>query len=409
MDNTKVPRPLIYRERRSLEEFIDNSSLNETLVDNMSNLYYMRKHFKERALKCMNTAYYICTLMLREKHPEWSFDTYCDLAFCEDKDNNFYQAVTLSLVSVYINGLCEDQRQKLKKLKKQLDDYMNSILHFTQLGDPLLKDCYYADILKIIKSCLTSYSIDENEFAFRVIDKEAVRDVIAERHFNWITYLDFFRESRVREFVDYYGSTEDEKHCVVDILRQAANSFYSAGYAEKIDPAHKMLDDIDNEIHLRYLHKAEKETIGDTNNTNAQQETQIKQLEAEICSLKEEFQQAQLFIEDITQEVEELTAEEKVRMALALELLRAAGLNDKTLYIRGNKVKAATIMMLLTGISSNNSRGNKAQICQTFLSDNARYFPRKENMDTLIKLNHLFVDLGLTISLSIESQSNKKA
>jgi hypothetical protein len=96
-------------------------------------------------------------------------------------------------------------------------------------------------------------------------------------------------------------------------------------------------------------------------------------------------------------------------MALALELLRAAGLNDKTLYIRGNKVKAATIMMLLTGISSNNSRGNKAQICQTFLSDNARYFPRKENMDTLIKLNHLFVDLGLTISLSIESQSNKKA
>ena len=70
MDNTKVPRPLIYRERRSLEEFFFFFSLNETLVDNMSNVYYMQQNFKERALKCMNTAYYICTLMLREKHPE---------------------------------------------------------------------------------------------------------------------------------------------------------------------------------------------------------------------------------------------------------------------------------------------------------------------------------------------------
>ena len=85
MDYTKVPHSLIYYKRRSLEEFFASNPMNETLVDNMSKVYYMQKNFKERALKCMNTAYYICTLIMGENHPEWSFDKYCDLAGCRIK------------------------------------------------------------------------------------------------------------------------------------------------------------------------------------------------------------------------------------------------------------------------------------------------------------------------------------
>ena len=92
MENIKVPRPLIYRERRSLEEFIEHSPLNETLVDNMLNVYFLRSNFNERALNCMNMAYYICTLMIREHHPEWSFGTYCDLAFCGQAKSKVNQA-----------------------------------------------------------------------------------------------------------------------------------------------------------------------------------------------------------------------------------------------------------------------------------------------------------------------------
>ncbi len=293
MDNTKVPRPLIYRERRSLEEFFDNSPLNETLVDNMSNVYYMQQNFKERALKCMNTAYYICTLMLREKHPEWSFNTYCELAFCENKDIKVHQAVTLSLVSIYINGLCEEQRQKLQKLKKQLNDFMNSILHFVQYGDPFLNDCRYSDILEIMKSSLTYYSIDGNEFAFRIIDKEAVRDVMAVKSFNWVTFVDYYREIRVRELVDYYGCSEDEKHNVVDILRQAANGFYSMGFNDKPEQVNKMLDTIEDEIHCHYNSEAEEKLSGadsvevESMADSVNYEARIKELEAEIIPIKD--------------------------------------------------------------------------------------------------------------------------
>lgn len=74
----------------------------------------------------------------------------------------------------------------------------------------------------------------------------------------------------------------------------------------------------------------------------------------------------------------------------------------------GNKAKVATLMSLLTGISSlKNKRGNEAQTCQTFLTDK-KYYPRKQNMDTLINLNNLCAELGIDAVLNLESQSNNK-
>lgn len=406
MENTKVPRPLIFRERRSLEEFFDNNPLNETLVDNMSNVYFMQKNFKERALKCMNTAYYICTLMLRERHPEWNFDIYCDLAFCENKDNKIHQAVTLSLVSIYINGLCEDQRQKLQKLKKQLDDYMNSILRFIQYGDPLLHDCLYSDILKIIKRNLTYYSIDEKEFAFRVIDKEAVRDVMEIKSFNWVTFVDFFRESRVRELVDYYGSTEDEKHNVVDILRQAANGFYSMGYNDKPEEVNKMLDTIEDEIHKRYKSEAEKKLYGadsvaeESMADSVTYEARIKELEAEIENLQKKLQQAQETIEEFRQPVKELTAKQKIRMEFAVQLLLKAGLTEDNLNKENrNKSKVASLLSLLLGIGST--------ICANFLVDR-NYCPQEKDRETILELDKLCLELGISAHLSTQQKGNKK-
>ena len=338
MDNTKVPRPLIYRERRSLEEFIDKSAMNETLVDNMSNVYYMKENFRERALKCMNTAYYICTLILSEKHPEWSFDTYCNLAFCGDKKSKVNQAVTLSLVSLYINELCEEQRKKLQKLKTKLDDFMNSVLHFISSGDPFIDNCYYADILIMIKRNLSFYYIDENEFAFRVIDKEAVREVMFETSFSWV--LDYFKESLVREFVDYYGNTEEEKHNVVYIFRQAAIDFYSPG-SGKYEEVDLLLNKIDHEILLKYNNEADHplseseiadvdsddsarfqaqieemkmalsqkdQLLEEAQNANNQQDSRIKDLEAKNADLTNQLEQRDDKIKNLETDLQEANA-----------------------------------------------------------------------------------------------------
>lgn len=416
MDYTKVPRELIYRERRSLEEFADNNSLNETLVHNMSHVYYMKSNFRQRALKCMNTAYYICTLMLREKHPEWSFDDYCSIAFCKDNDNKVNQAITLSLVYIYINGLSEEQCGKLQLLKNNLDKFINSISNYLQIGVPFLKDYYYSDALKQVRDGLGCYAIDENEFAFRYIDDEAVSDALLEKDFNWPKFTNYWEERSLRDIIMTLGNTEEEKNNVINVLLETANGFYyTKGYNPNIEEVKKKLNCIDEEIRSHFNSEIEDEqndqctkigdksedgnNFGNTNADNGQQKKIIKDLERQL-------KESQATIEDLTQPVEELNAEQKVRMAFALQLLKAAGLTDEVLEKHGNKAKAASIMSLLLNIISNNSRGNKAQICQTFISD-PRYYPRDDNKDTLKRLNSLCSDLGINVCLSIESQSNK--
>lgn len=414
MENTKVPRPLIYRERRSLDEFIDHCPLNETLVDNMSKVYYLKKNFKERALKCMNTAYYICTLMLKEKHPEWSFDTYCDLAFCGNKDSKVNQAVTLSLVSVYINGLCEEQMKRLQKLKNQLDEFMLSIINYIEMGNPFLDDCYYIDILKLLISNLTSYSVDENEFAFRVIDKEAVRDVMAMTSFNWVKFVDYFREIRVRELVDNYGSTEDEKHNMVDILRQAANGFYTSGYG-KYEEVDILLKRIDDEIHLQYnketnqpllkvkiANEESEESIHDQAQieelkttlskkdelleevklANAQQQKQINELDAEVKDLRNQLKEAHTIPDTVT-------AQQRVRMELARKLMEAAGIDESVLDKWGKKDKAGTLMGIMLDIVPTT--------CKTYLSDPC--MNSLHHKETIKKINPLLEALEIEFRL----------
>ena len=64
MDYTTVPRSLIYRERRSLEEFgiYEENCIIRPLFDAIFDFDFIRApNAEERALWCMNNAFYICT------------------------------------------------------------------------------------------------------------------------------------------------------------------------------------------------------------------------------------------------------------------------------------------------------------------------------------------------------------
>jgi hypothetical protein len=55
MDLTKIPRELIYRERRSLEDFAAENEVNALFIDNMLNtIYFGSADAKDRALRCFN-------------------------------------------------------------------------------------------------------------------------------------------------------------------------------------------------------------------------------------------------------------------------------------------------------------------------------------------------------------------
>ena len=257
MDYTKIPRQLIYRERKSLEEFAEEDEANVLIIDNMLDSYYFSKSdAKNRALKCYNSAYYICTLIkLSGDRPEWNFTIYCDIAYCNDSGNKVKQAFTFALVYIFLTDHpCWKASEKLiGKMKK----FMTDIPQFLVLNDPFLKNKCYMDVCSdLLKDAPDDFSISE-AFAPRVIDKVAVGEIMLAREINWPHLVNYFEERRVRELVNALGRTEEEKHNVLDIFEQAAKDFYSGSYENDYpQQVFNLLGNIHNEVSYEYNHEA---------------------------------------------------------------------------------------------------------------------------------------------------------
>ena len=103
MDYTKLPKDLIYQDRKSLDDFMDNN-VTEQLVSNMLDINVLQfSEFEKHALDCLNTAYYICTMVQVESKPEWRFGEYCDISLQLNQYYKVeYQRVVLSLVIILL-------------------------------------------------------------------------------------------------------------------------------------------------------------------------------------------------------------------------------------------------------------------------------------------------------------------
>ena len=413
MDYTTAPRSLIYRERRSLEEFgiYEDNPIMHRLSDAIFEFDFIRApNAEERICWCMNNAFYICTMIFLEIDPKWRYDKYKMIATPEI--NGFppeLQDVTLSLVVEFLIRL-EHPIPFLSNKGKVRNGFHRSMLN-NENSKPIFNHIQKSLEFEVFNQLCIPNSI----FAPRLIDAETVHDVLMDRDFNWCKFTNYWEERSLRDIVNTYGKTEDEKHNVVDILRQTAYTFYIDGL--RLEEVKNMLNDIDEEIRSKYSNERintadEKEETGkDVKITAACSDTVTKELEklkAEVSSLQTKLQEANQTIEEFRQPVEELTAKNKIRMAFALKLLKEAGLTDETINIRKNPAKVARIMSLLLNIVSNNKRGNTAQICQTFLADNCKYYPQTQDTETLIVLNKLCSELDIRVCLSLEAQGNKK-
>ena len=285
MDFTKLPSQLIYRTRNSLEEFTNNNEMNECLVDNMLDIYYLQSsNFKERATACFNAAYYICTLILVDKHPEWSLPKYCEIAFCNQKNNLVGQAITLSLVRIYLIHFESDWHGKHKKLVDKLDSFLNS--HWIQHGDPFLDDYSYIDAFNNLNSfpvALTPFS--PKEFALRVIDKEAIEEMqIA--NFSWTQFTDYYKYNIMQDIVFHVGKNEDEMTLLVESLRHDAEDFYSKNnpYYESVC---NKLAEIEQDIYFHF-HGREDEALIEVEIEELQNLGDVRPLQAKIDELEKE-------------------------------------------------------------------------------------------------------------------------
>ena len=444
MDYIKIPRSLIYKDRTDLKDFGVQAieTVNQQLFLNLKKLFMATDRAKELILRCFNNAYYICTLIPFEDFPDTQVAEYEKLLLKDDSyDCEEICAVSMAMVCKLLPACDAKWRSENVDLIKSI---YYRFTHYQWMSSGARKSFEFimekrnTDFLLLPPDEFAPRSIIDaienistNDLAIGVIyicEKLALLEDQRKRIYGADLAIARLNDD-LRKIYDEWGYDpktkrfdSEKENPLGDIqdmhffsqvtkLKEKAIEYIIEHFpvAEKIDSKEQTADSIstpeteDLQAQINILESKinhQNEQLTEANNLTAQQATRISELAKQV----EELQQK---LAELLEPVEELTAEQKVRMAFALELLKEAGLTNKMLDKHGNKAKAATIMYLLTGITSNNERGNKAQICQTFLSDKARYFPRKENMDTLIKLNNLCVELGIRVNLSLQSQGNK--
>lgn len=285
MDYTTVPRQLIYRDRRSLEEFgvYSDHTINIEIAKALRTIPFIsERNAESRALTCMNNAYYICTMALLEKDPVWRIGEY------EIISNNVNNPrwkdemgnVTISLVFFYLCCLPDDVTIHLFDFLEELNKEVRTYGYFEHLVENIAKDAL----------------LPPNEFAPRYIDKETVRDALVPEGFNWVKYTNYLDERSVRNIVETFGKTEEEKNNVVSMIEQAADIYYrwdaSGGFPEEVD---KLFRDLEEELSRQYNHEPTQALSGnETEETKKHDvdlfvyEVRIKELEEEIEKLKSE-------------------------------------------------------------------------------------------------------------------------
>ena len=293
MDYTSVPRSLIYEDRRSLEDFdaYKEGSITQPFLDELlkfgSDSY---PNIEENALWCLNNAFYICTMILLEKDPRPRIYQYKKVATREYIKDRFisdkYWSAVLSMVILLLQRL----ETPLTRFQDEARQNLLGLIDKNTNNDCVKTFNCFSKRLKEDKS--TPKKIPNSMFAPRVIDKFAIKDVLSEKDFCWVKFTNYLDERYIHDIVKAFGTTKEEKHNVVEMIRQASHSFYlMGGTNDRIEEVDGILNDIDKEIELQFnpeVKKVSKETlVNEKQFAPTTYKDRIKELEEENERLNE--------------------------------------------------------------------------------------------------------------------------
>ena len=435
MDFTKLPRQLIYRDRKSLDEFTNNNEKNTEIVNSMLDISFLQiPDFKERVLDCLNVAYYICTLIRVDEHPDWSLSKYNQIALFK---NFTYQGLIQSLVRLYIMTFEKEWQEKHSRLSKRLDTIMTNNWLTDDNGSytciELFNRLYTFDV--------AISSLPSNEFALRKINQETIDDV-HNSGFSWSELTEGYKKSIMEDIVFQVGKDESEMELLLRSFNRDAEKTYGKDdlrYESVVNRTGEIARDVFSYYHADDIINAEEyDDVGDEkpvvlNANNSQQNdasvevermnketakeqgtkqpepsnSEIAQLHARIKELQDALNEEKSKTSRLEEEIEELLgppenliASQNVRLEFALQLLRAAGMDDKMLDPKTRKkATVARLLMLLTDIRSNNKRNIQEHSCSKYLSD--RNYLTEDNKELIIKINKICVELGVNATLNI--------
>ena len=429
MDYTKLPRSLIYKERKSLKDFGVHieGTLNHYLFMRMARMTLLRTGDSEQiALQCLNNAYYICTLILLDEFPYLKMDKYEEKLLKETIPfpNDVYQA-SMALVCVLLAAYDD-------KYKKEDNILIENIYHWTS-SNKWTGSLSHNSFVNIIKECRPDgFSLSQVDLAPRdiieVIETFGVRNlqVYAEYICERLALMENPRQrmygadmaiAKVKDYLrmlredcgynpkkDCFGRTNDipsirnleYENIIRDNYRQGkeAIDYYTKHYPTKDE----------NDSKEKTAETTQTSETGALQKEMGEQESkqnhQVLELKQKIAEKDQALQKALQIIEEYRQPVKELTAKQKIRMEFAVQLLLKAGLAEENLDKENrNKSKVASLLSLLLDI--------KPTICANFLVDR-KYYPQEKDRDTILELDKLCLELGVNAHLSTQQQGNKK-
>ena len=350
--------PLIYRERRFLKEFgvYEEESITRPLAEAMLRMDFIQFSDSEnRALWCMNTAYYICTMILLETDPRWRLSEYKNIAVPKWEFRALdFQILTLSLAGLLLSRL--EEPLPLLSWKGQTRNHLVSLMLDDGEFNPIFKTLYE----RVKASQNIKGTIPNNTFAPRVIDKECIHDVMSDSAFNWVNFTKCWEERSIRDIVKCLGTSEDEKHNVIDILRQSSNGFYSAGCNDRPEQVDAMLDGIDQEIYQEYNPEVDQTMEDDDSEQERYQCFEEKEnLKVRIPELVEEHKRLVGQLKSINDRVSELECENKKLKAFKNEQEELIGMTpEERLGIDERAIYFSTSM----GLDFDPKRTNQKQL-----------------------------------------------
>ncbi len=406
MSYLETPVDLIYKQRKSLRDFGVKTpgTLNKELFSVLRDLFATVVDAEKIILTCFNNAYYVSTILHLEEFPELR------IADCEKKLleselplSKDVCAASMGMVSVLLS---EDSSGD-KKQKEIIKTTIRERFSYYQLKDFKASFSFHkvADC-SIPNGCF----ITPGEFAPRNII-EAIEhvdeqdlvygsDYVCERlgkldNYDQQVYGKEMALQRLRNFYKEYHELEIQDRPIFSdmnsyTINAAIRRFedYSP-QSEKSEPAMKAdsQGDADPLKSLKLENEQLKSQLKDCCDSNSELRQENEKLKADLKELREP--------------IEELIVHDKVRMELALILFSKVGLTEKTLNIWGNKQIAAKLMTTLLGIKCENKRGNPAQSCATYISDEDKSLPNRYKPE-IEKINSLLEILGIKGRLSLD-------
>lgn len=428
MDYTKIPAALIYRQRQSLDEFIDSNNLIAALVDNMFEIDYLNKNDFERSAKDgLNAAFYICTIIMLEKRPEWRWTFYLNEAdYNHETAWDIYdgQEFVMALVYVLLHRFNKEWSAAHQPLMRRLFEYNFPNYRFdNNPGERAHLDSKHKIIRKLVHK-LPAGNLPDDIFAPCDINDDAIEEAemdMAQTNMRWQDLTNNYDQKTTKILMDAICKNETERISLAlaigadaTDLGMSENVSYLRPFFRKAigmpapDSADEQIDDLlwPPQIPEEDIDNATAEAEGNTGVESNSDEVvvlkaRIKELETENQQLSKKNGELEAENKQLSKKNGELEAElkeartipstvtalQKVRMELARQLLLKAGVNLKKW---GNKDKAGTVMStMLDNIP--------ASTCKTYVSDpsiNKEY--HKEIIDEINKqLESLELDFRL--------------